>query len=321
MDSIHKDLKSLVEEKLRTIEQELIELKAKSDNGLKDINDSTLKGSNQIIEEIGRLRQEQGEMSEKSNQNTGAIIKAMEENNSKTSVKFDEFSHLLRQNNTEALVEVMKHTTQQFNSQMSELINRLVKENFQELNNSVNNLNEWQKENKSQIANLTEQFIKTNEMFSISSSTLNVVAETTKTLVMDAGKLDILVRELNKVMIDDGKYQEITNTLAKTIDKLSQTTEEFQLSTIRLNDWVKTEKNFKESAEILINKLEEFRDINGDVWQQYRQEMGKAVSIIKETSISLNSDLEGINQSFYERLNDTLVNLDQCIQRITANRR
>ena len=98
--------------------------------------------------------------------------------------------------------------------------------------------------------------------------------------------------------------------------------ESFDETTSKLNEWVKTEKNFKEAALILITKLEEFRDFNGDVWDKYRKEMNKAVSIVKETSTRLGGDLENINSEFYERLNDTLTNLDQCIQRfIPTNRR
>ena len=43
--------------------------------------------------------------------------------------------------------------------------------------------------------------------------------------------------------------------------------------------------------------------------------MTSAVSIIKKTSTSLGEDLTNINNEFYERLNDTLSNLDLCIQR------
>jgi hypothetical protein len=50
--------------------------------------------------------------------------------------------------------------------------------------------------------------------------------------------------------------------------------------------------------------------------------MTKAVSIIKDTSKNLSEDLNNINTEFYERLNDTLQNLDQCIQRfIPTNNR
>jgi uncharacterized phage infection (PIP) family protein YhgE len=246
----------------------------------------------------------------------------MSENNKFTASKFDEFSELLKQNNTEALVEVMKRTTEQFNSQMSELINRLVKENFAELNSSVKNLNDWQSQNKEQVQKLTEQFQKTTEMFTVTATTLNQVAENTKSITDDNGKLNNLIQQLNKVMIEDGKFQEITNRLTVTIETLEKTTDSFDETTSKLNEWVRTEKNFKESAEIIITKLEEFRDFNGDVWDKYRTEMTKAVSIIKDTSKNLSEDLNNINTEFYERLNDTLQNLDQCIQRfIPTNNR
>jgi len=144
----------------------------------------------------------------------------------------------------------------------------------------------------------------------------------TKLLTEDNSKLNQIVRELNRVMIEDGKFQEITNKLTSTIETLQNTTESFDETTSKLNDWVKTEKNFKEAAQILITKLEEFRDFNGDVWEKYRKEMTKAVTIVKETSTRLGEDLENVNAEFYERLNDTLQNLDQCIQRfVPTNRR
>lgn len=311
IQSIGTDLENKIGTKLSALEKELGEIKT-------SINES----KQSIVSEVGKLREEQRITSEKANKNTDDIIKAMSSNNELIRKKFDEFSELLRQNNTEALVEVMKSATEQFNSQMSELINRLVQENFAELNNSVKNLNDWQKQNKEQIQTLTDNFKKTTEMFDISATTLKEVATNTKSLTDDDGKLGQIVNELKRVMIEDGKFQEITNKLTITIDTLSSTTESFDETTKKLNDWVKTEKNFKEAAQILITKLEEFRDLNGDVWEKYRKEMTKAVSIIKDTSTRLGEDLDNINSEFYGRLNDTLTNLDQCIQRFvpTNNR-
>lgn len=245
----------------------------------------------------------------------------MSENNKLTSKKFDEFSELLRKNNTEALVEVMKKATEQFNKQMSELINRLVKENFAELNNSVKSLNDWQKQNKEQVQKLTEHFQKTTEMFTISATTLKQVADNTKSLTDDDSKLSQLVAELKRVMIDDGKFQEITNKLTKTIETLENTAESFDDTTTKLNEWVVTEKNFKQSVEVLTKQLEEFRDFNGTVWDNYKKEMNKSVAILSNTSKKLSDDLEGMNSEFIARLNDTLVSLDQCIQRFLPTNR
>jgi len=327
--SFGNDLENKVTSKLNSLEREIINLQNISGENQKNISrelvqidTTTNNGKIEITEQLKFLRDEQKTTSEKANKNTDEIIRAMGENNKLTTKKFDEFSELLKKNNTEALVEVMKNATEQFNSQMSELINRLVKENFSELNNSVKSLNDWQKQNQEQIQKLTEQFQKTTEMFNISAITLREVAVNTKALTEDNSKLSQIVKELNRVMIEDGKFQEITTKLVSTIETLENTTESFDETTSKLNDWVKTEKNFKEAALILITKLEEFRDLNGDVWEKYRNEMAKAVTIVKETSTRLGEDLENINAEFYERLNDTLQNLDQCIQRfVPTNRR
>ena len=329
IQSIGADLETKVSAQLSNLEKSIVSLQKtslknqeKTDVGLEVINKTTSDSNYGIMTELGKINKLQTALGEKANKNTDEIIKAMSENNKLTSKKFDEFSELLRKNNTEALVEVMKKATEQFNEQMSELINRLVKENFAELNNSVKSLNDWQKQNKEQVQKLTEQFQKTTEMFTISATTLKQVADNTKTLTDDDSKLSQLVAELKRVMIEDGKFQEITNKLTNAIETLESTTESFDETTSKLNEWVKTEKNFKEAAQILITKLEEFRDFNGDVWDKYRKEMNKAVSIVKETSTRLGGDLENINSEFYERLNDTLASLDQCIQRfIPTNRR
>ncbi len=329
IQSFGTDLETKVSSKLSTLEKEIVNLqKATNENqkttteGLTQINTTANNSRIELTEQFKNLRDEQKATSEKAKKNTDEIIKAMSENNKLTAKKFDEFSELLRKNNTEALVEVMKKATEQFNEQMSELINRLVKENFAELNNSVKSLNDWQKQNKEQVQKLTEQFQKTTEMFTISATTLKQVADNTKLLTDDDSKLSQLVAELKRVMIEDGKFQEITDKLTNTIETLENTTESFDETTSKLNEWIKTEKNFKEAAQILITKLEEFRDFNGDVWDKYRKEMNKAVSIVKETSTRLGGDLENINSEFYERLNDTLTSLDQCIQRfVPTNRR
>ena len=322
IEALRKDNENNIKNLIKSLEEEL---EQKVGKRLDTIDISITKLSENQIQtnkEIISLKEVQDKASEKANKNTDEIIKAMSENNKLISKKFDEFSELLKKNNTEALVQVMKSATEQFNAQMSELINRLVKENFQELNNSVKSLNEWQKENKEQIQKLTDNFKKTTELFDISSKTLKEVADNTKTLTSEDGKLGQIVNELNRVMIEDGRFQEMSNLLSNTVATLSETTESFDETTSKLNDWVKTEKNFKDAAQILIVKLEEFKDFNGDLWNKYRNEMQKSVSIIKETSTQLSGDLENINSEFYERLNDTLNNLDQCIQRfVPVNRK
>lgn len=69
------------------------------------------------------------------------IEEAMKRTNDLLTVKFDEFSELLKKSNTEALVEVMKNVTMEFQRQMDALISKLIQENFDQLNKSVERLN------------------------------------------------------------------------------------------------------------------------------------------------------------------------------------
>lgn len=262
------------------------------------------------------------DQTKKLEQGFGQIVRGMTTSNQLLTTKFDEFSELMRQNNTEALVEVMKATTEQFNAQMSELIDRLVKENFKELNSSVLMLNSWQKENKEQVAQLGKeaQLILTNvgkatKDLDKATTVLSQVAALTEELVANDGKLTQLVRELDKAMISDGKFTDIVTKVERSVDTLLTTTMAYDETTQKLNIWVRNQMNFSDKAEILISQLEEFRNLNGSTWDNYRAEMDKSINIIKRASTSLGKDLENINQEFYERLNDTLQNLDGLIQR------
>jgi hypothetical protein len=324
--TIEKNLEEKVAVKLNSLENEIISInhiitgnhKLANDN-LVELNINTKSSRIEIKEQFKLLREESKTIGEKSNKNTKEIIDAMSGNNKFIVEKFDEFSILMSKNNTEALVDVMKNVTEQFNSQMSELINKLVQENFSELNKSVQGMNDWQKENKEQIKKLTDNFQKTTELFDISSKTLSEVAVNSKSLIDDNSKLVSLVETLEKVLISDNKFSEITNNLVLTIDTLKETTDSFEETTNKLNDWVRTERNFKDSADIIIVKLEEFRDFKSDVWENYRREMNKSVTIMKNVSMQLGEDLTNINGEFYDRLSETLSNLDLCIQRFVPS--
>lgn len=270
---------------------------------------------NGIDNSLKKLQTENSEFNNQSIKNSQSIIDAMSKNNSYIIEKFENFSDLLAKNNTEALVDVMKNVTETFNSQMSELIEKLVKENFDELNQSVQNMNVWQQENKSQIITLTDSYKSLTDNFKDTSDTLVKVTDNVTNLVGENSKLVKLVDTLNTVLIEENNFTEISSKLSNTVDILQANTEAFDETTNKLNEWVRTERNFKDSADILIIKLEQFRDFNSDVWSQYRKEMDSAVGIIEKTSLTISEQLTDIDEEFYERLSSTLENLDNCIQR------
>ena len=246
----------------------------------------------------------------------------MNKNNELITRKFDEFSELLAKNNTEALVEVMKRATEEFNAQMSALIEKLVQENFQELNNSVQRMNQWQQENKEMIQTLTDQFRNVSNEFAITAKAIKEITENTTKLTDENSHLTKLIEKLQKVMIDDTKFQEIVGKLTSTVDTLKENTEAFDETTNKLNNWVRNQMNFSDSVAKLLTRLEEIdkiKDINEVFWENTKKQLNEGVGIIEKASKRLSDDLENINAEFYERLNDTLQNLDTLIQRIIAN--
>ncbi len=279
-------------------------------------------GETSLLTQIQKLRAEQNEYSKDNKKNIDWIIESMNKNNELIRQKFDEFSELLAKNNTEALVEVMKNATEQFNAQMSALIEKLVQENFKELNNSVQRMNQWQLENKEMIISLTNQFKEVSAEFSISSVAIKEITENTTKLTNENSHLTKLIEELQKILIDDTKFQEIVGKLATTIDTLQENTEAFDETTEKLNAWVRNQMNFSDSVAKLLTRLEsidKIKDINEVFWENTKKQLNEGVGVIEKASKRLSSDLENINAEFYERLNDTLQNLDTLIQRIIAN--
>lgn len=241
----------------------------------------------------------------------------MKETNELLTQKFDEFSELLKKSNTEALVEVMKGLTEEFQKQMGTLIERLVKENFDQLNKSVEQLNTWQIENKAMIQSLTTQYMQMSENFAKDAEALNRVTQDTTLLVSDGGKLQELLNALTQVMVDDAKFVEITKNLEDSAQLSKDNMAKFDESTEKLNDWVRKQRNFVDAVVQLMGKLEEINKINdysAQFWKETKKGMDDSVGIIKATSDSLNKNLRNINQEFYERLASTLSELDACIQ-------
>ena len=252
----------------------------------------------------------------------GEVIE-IEDNMAKTNKllesKFDEFTELLKKSNTEALVEVMKKVTEEFQKQMNSLINKLIQENFDQLNKSVEKLNQWQQENKEMIASLTHQYREMSDNFEATSTSLTRVKDDTTSLVSEGGKLRQLVDALNQVIIEDERFIEVTKELHETANLSRSNMESFNESTKTLNEWVRKKRNFVDGVQLLIAKLEELnkiRDYGEQFWQGTKDKMEEGVGILTRGSQTLNSQLTSLDRQFYGRLSATLAELDNCITKM-----
>lgn len=269
-------------------------------------NTSTFDEMNEELKKFSQiLRSEVDEIEDK-----------MEDTNKLLINKFDEFSELLKKSNTEALVNVMKKVTEEFQKQMNDLISRLVQENFAKLNESVEKLNTWQEENKAMIESLTKQYYQMEQDFEGTSNTMQEVSDHTQKLVGNGGRLAQLVNALEEAMVNDKKFIEISKNLSESASLTKDGIEKQEAITNKLNDWVREVQVFKDDVQRLINKLEELnsiRNYNEQFWQSTKKSMEEGVGIIQSGSEELNNQIRSIDQSFYNRLNATLASLDNLI--------
>lgn len=269
-------------------------------------NTSTFDEMNEELKKFSQiLRSEVDEIEDK-----------MEDTNKLLTNKFDEFSELLKKSNTEALVNVMKKVTEEFQKQMNDLISRLVQENFAKLNESVEKLNTWQEENKAMIESLTKQYYQMEQDFEGTSNTMQEVSDHTQKLVGNGGRLAQLVNALEEAMVNDKKFIEISKNLSESASLTKDGIEKQEAITNKLNDWVCGVQVFKDDVQRLINKLEELnsiRNYNEQFWQSTKKSMEEGVGIIQSGSEELNNQIRSIDQSFYNRLNATLASLDNLI--------
>ena len=234
--------------------------------------------------------------------------------------KFDEFSELLKKSNTEALVEVMKKVTEEFQKSMNELIGKLIQENFDQLNKSVEQLNQWQQENKAMIESLTKQYKEMETDFESTSTTVKQVSSDVLQLAGNGGKLSQLIGQLQKVMIDDDKFVQIAGKLESTATLAKTNMESFDKSTTEMQEWINKQRNFADSVKSLLVKLDElnrFRDFNDGFWRDTKAKMNESVGIIENGSRVLQAQLTNLDKKFYDRLTTTLSELDACIQAMT----
>lgn len=269
-------------------------------------NTSTFDEMNEELKKFSQiLRSEVDEIEDK-----------MEDTNKLLTNKFDEFSELLKKSNTEALVNVMKKVTEEFQKQMNDLISRLVQENFAKLNESVEKLNTWQEENKAMIESLTKQYHQMEQDFEGTSTVMLDVSNYANQLVGNGGKLAQLVSVLKEVMVDDKKFIEISKNLSESASLAKDGIEKQDAITKKLNEWVQGVQIFKDDVQRLINKLEELnsiRNYNEQFWQGTKKSLEEGVGIIQTGSKELNKQIVDIDKTFYNRLSATLASLDNLI--------
>ena len=263
-----------------------------------------------VSEEIDKLGIKIGD-------NISTIVTKMNETEKYLTSKLEDVTSLLEKNDMEQLTLYMKKFASDFQNQMNALINKLVSDNFKELNNSIKVLCSWQQENKDMIQSLTSQYKQMADNFEDTSTTLSDVEECTKQLVDDGGKLSALIFALNQVLLEDKNFVVAINRLKEAADINKTNSLALNQSASNLNSWITTQKDFVLGVKKLVEKLDEiskFRDYNNAFWKDTKIKFNEGIDILNEGNEKMNNQIAEIDKHFYARLNTTLANLDACIQ-------
>lgn len=105
--------------------------------------------------------------------------------------KLESFEQTLAKSNSEVLAKAMEDATAEFSRKMNDVVERLVKENFDQLNKSVENLNTWQKENKEAMESLREAHQQARESLAETSKHI-------KEIYGKNGKVEDLITKLEE---------------------------------------------------------------------------------------------------------------------------
>ena len=265
---------------------------------ISSINDNVISS----LEALGNLDASEQHVSEeidklgvKIGDNISTIVTKMNETEKFFISKLKDVTSLLEKNDIEQMTLYMKKFASDFQNQMNALINKLVSDNFKELNNSIKVLCSWQQENKDMIQTLTSQYKQMADNFEDTSTTLSDVEDYTRQLVDDGGKLSALIFALNQVLLEDKNFVVAINRLKEAADINKTNSLALNQSASNLNSWISSQKDFVTGVKKLVEKLDEiskFRDYNNAFWKDTKHKLNEGIDILNEGNEKMNNQIE-----------------------------
>lgn len=208
------------------------------------------------------------------------LITKIQESNKKLADNLATFGKNLATSNHDALLEALKELIEDLNSGFRDTLGLLVKQNFSELTNSIDSLNNWQKENKAYIENFARRYEKIVQYTEDMNTNLEKIVTTNANLLSQNGKLHNIVDSLNSVMVQDTKFREITSNLNNASSNIKESLNQFSTDLQNTKNQLEGITNLRANIELLNDQLSNLRNIDIDEERLYMQG-------IKETMASM----------------------------------
>jgi len=196
-----------------------------------------------------------------------------------------------------------------------------VKENFEELNTSVQRMNTWQQENKEQIATLIEQFIDTTQHMHTSAELIQQLVTSTEKLTNNDSILKKLVDELSQVVLEENQFKVLIDKTVSTTENLNQSTEKILDSSQKFQSFMEKEQEFNTTVNSLIDRLKEIEEIkqeHSDFWRDVKANMNEGIGILEKGNRQLLENVNSLEGEFQNRLNQSFRSLDKILQAMVA---
>lgn len=144
------------------------------------------------------------------------VLQRVKECNVGLDQKLNAFGQSIIKSNTDSLSGVMESACMTFQSTMNDILGQLIKENFDELNNSVQTLNKWQISNMSLMKELTDSCSSVINQLdsSVQNMANNLESNSNKAIEGIASQCDLVTSRLE----DSGI--EMSVVLRQTIDQI-----------------------------------------------------------------------------------------------------
>ena len=235
-----------------------------------------MKKTNLLLENLGRG------ISNLNRAFSDDLISKIQESNKKLADNLSKFGKNLATSNHDALIQALQEVIEDLNSGFRDTLGLLVKQNFSELTNSIDSLNNWQKENKAYIENFANRYETIVQHTENMNTNLENIVNTNANLLSQNSKLHEIVEALNSVMVEDERFVEVTSNLNEASSNIKNSVSEFNKELQVTRNQLQAIANLRVNIELLISKLSELHQIDLDEERLYVQGITQTMASMDE---------------------------------------
>ncbi len=239
------------------------------------------------------------------NKNNDRIIYLMHEQTKLTKSVVDsinEFSLNLSHSNAQAIVEALQGVINDFNSTFVNFINQLVDKNFEKLTESIDQLIRWQIQYKGDIESIKksyESLVSNHEHF---VRTTNNWVSNLDEIAGKSSELAQIVTDFKAAFDDNSNFSKIIELVQNSVVNINNSTHQM----LSISDgMVQTKDAFLETKNEISNWLNREEGVHDSIIS-----LSFALKELRQFDIS---SIEKLDESFYNRISNSMKHLDQLM--------